>query len=232
MTVDLSESIVVNFKTYEKATGVKALDLALTCEEVAEETEANIVVAVQPTDIMRVVENVDIPVFAQHVDDVGYGSNTGWILAESLAEAGAVGSLINHSEHKLSIPEIESRIKKIKQVGLTSIVCSGLETEEESIEETKKICVFKPDYVAVEPPDLIGGDVSVTSRPELITSVVEAVQQVNPHVGVLTGAGVKSKEHVAKALELGTKGVLLASGVVKSHDPKAALTDLVEGLGV
>jgi len=44
---------------------------------------------------------------------------------------------------------------------------------------------------------------------------------------VLCGAGVKTGKDVKRALELGAVGVLLASGVVKSKDPKKALQDLV-----
>ena len=230
MTVDLSKSIVVNFKTYEEATGDRALALARACGKVAAKTGANIVVAVQAVDIARISKAVSIPVFAQHIDPAKYGSCTGWILPEALIQAGAVGTLINHSERKLTIDEIKARVEKAKQVGLTTIVCSGMKTNDETIAETKKIAALGPDYIAAEPPELIGGDVSVTTRPELITAVVAAVAEVNGAVGVLTGAGVKTGEHVRDAIRLGTKGVLLASGVTKAADPKKALLDLAAGL--
>jgi len=226
----LTKSIVVNFKTYQEATGAKALELAKVCDEVAQKMKANIVVAVQATDIRAVSEAVSIPVFSQHIDAAKYGSFTGWILPEALVEAGAAGTLINHSERKLSIEEIKARVDRAKQVGLTTIVCSGMKTSEETIAETKAIAALGPDYIAAEPPELIGGDVSVTTRPQLITAVVDAVRSVNPGVGVLTGAGVKTGEHVHDAIRLGTSGVLLASGVTKAKDPRAALMDLAKGL--
>jgi triosephosphate isomerase len=231
MKADLSKSIVVNFKTYEQAVGANAIKLALVCDGLAKEYGANIAVAVQAADIKGVSDAVSIPVFAQHIDDVGFGSNTGWVLAESVLEAGAVGTLISHSEHKQSIEEIGKRVSKASERGLTSIVCSGMKSTEETITETKEIAKLSPDYVAAEPPELIGGDVSVTTRPELVTGVVEAVKSVNPEVGVLTGAGVKTESDVADALRLGTQGVLLASGVTKAADPKKALIDLIKGLG-
>lgn len=230
MSVDLNKSIVVNFKTYEQAVGSKAVELAKICDGVASETGANVVVAVQAADIKAVSDAVSIPVFAQHIDAVGFGSNTGWVLAESVVAAGASGTLISHSEHKLGIEDIKSRVEKAKSIGLTSIVCSGKDTNEDTIEETKAIASLGPDFVAAEPPDLIGGDVSVTSRPELVTGVVEAVNEVNSGVGVLTGAGVKTEDDVKDALKLGTLGVLLASGVTKADDPLKALTDLAKGL--
>jgi len=230
MNVDLGKSIVVNFKTYEEATGERALKLAMACDEVAKKMEANVVVAVQATDIRRIADAVSIPVFAQHIDPVKYGSSTGWILPEAVAQAGATGTLINHSERKLGLDDIKARIERARDVGLTTIVCSGMRTNDETIAECKKIAAFNPDYIAAEPPELIGGDVSVTTRPELITAVVDAVKSVNPNVGVLTGAGVKTGEHVKDAIKLGTQGVLLASGVTKAKDPNAALLDLAKGL--
>lgn len=230
MKVNLDKSIVVNFKTYEQATGANALSLARQCQNVADEMKVNIVVAVQATDIMLIADEVDIPVFAQHIDAVKYGSATGWILAEAVVEAGAVGTLINHSERKLELEGIDARIKKASEVGLTTIVCSGFPTSEETIAETIAICRLCPDYVAAEPPELIGGDVSVTTRPELVTGVVSAAKDANPNVGVLTGAGVKTGQDVSDALRLGTAGVLLASGVTKAKNPREALEDLARGL--
>ncbi len=228
--MDLKDSIVVNFKTYEQATGKRAIYLALACDKVARELSANIVVAVQATDIKTIVDKVEIPVFAQHIDPVNYGSATGWVLPEAVVEAGAVGTLISHSERKLSIEEIKIRLVRAKEVGLAQIVCSGKKTGEETIIETKAICALKPDYIAAEPPELIGGDVSVTTRPELVEGVVSAVCEIDANVGVLTGAGVKTGQDVADAIRLGTLGVLLASGVTKAADPEAVLRDLAKGL--
>jgi triosephosphate isomerase (TIM) len=219
MKVDLRKCIVVNFKTYQEATGDNAAKLAKACDEVASSQKANIVAAVQATDIRAIAAQNRIPVFAQHIDPVKYGSATGWILPEAVLQAGARGTLINHSERKLTIEEINARILRAKEVGLTTIVCSGMKTGEETIKETRMIAALGPDYIAAEPPELIGGDVSVTTRPELITAVVDAVKAVNPSVGVLTGAGVKTGDHVRDAIKLGTQGVLLASGVTKAKDP-------------
>ncbi|MFH1055416.1 MAG: triose-phosphate isomerase [Candidatus Altiarchaeota archaeon] len=230
MKTELRKSIVVNFKTYEEATGSRALNLAKVCDEVAKDMKANIAVAVQATDIRQISSGVKIPVFAQHIDPVKYGSATGWILPEAVLAAGVSGTLINHSERKLNIEEIKARIERARQVGLTTIVCSGMKTNQDTITETKAIAALGPDYIAAEPPDLIGGDVSVTTRPELITAVVDAVKSVNPTIGILTGAGVKTGQHVADAIRLGTQGVLLASGVTKAADPKKALIDLAKGL--
>jgi triosephosphate isomerase len=83
--------------------------------------------------------------------------------------------------------------------------------------------------VAVEPPELIGGDISVTkANPRIVEDTVDAVKEANRSVSVLCGAGIKTGADVKAALDLGADGVLLASGVVRAKDPRAALLDLVK----
>jgi triosephosphate isomerase len=85
--------------------------------------------------------------------------------------------------------------------------------------------------IAVEPPELIGGDISVsTANPEIISDTVELVKKINPNILVLCGAGVKNQTDVSKAISLGSEGILLASGVVKSKEPRKILLDLIQGL--
>lgn len=217
--------IVLNFKTYTEGTGNNAVTIALACRDVAEDSGANIVAAPQIPDIYRVASNVDIPVFSQHIDGVGAGSFTGHITARAIKEAGAVGSLINHSERRLRLAEIDSSLTAAASTGLTSIVCTN------NIATTSAASALGPDYVAVEPPELIGSGIPVSKAdPEVVSGSVDAVKQVNPRVQVLCGAGISKGEDLKAALDLGSVGVLLASGVVKAADPKAALYDLVSGI--
>lgn len=212
--------ILTNFKTYESAIGVNAVKLAKAHQKVAEETGKSFAVAVQAADIYRVAQEVDIPVFAQHLDPVPFGSKTGWVLPEAIQEAGAVGVILNHSEHRFESRELlGNAINRAKQVGLVVCVCA--ETAEEGAEIMK---AFSPDFIAVEPPELIGGDISVsTAKPELISDSVALIGEGK----VLVGAGVKNGEDVKIASDLGSVGVLLASGVTKATDPETVLRHLV-----
>jgi len=217
--------IVVNVKTYAEATGKKALEIAEIMSKVAKETDANLAIAVQHPDIKIVADNVDIPVLAQHIDPIEPGSHTGWILAEAVKEAGAIGTLLNHSEHRLKLADIDTCIKLAKENELTTIVCSN------NLDTSKAIAALKPDFVAIEPPELIGGDISVTTaNPEIVADTVREVRAINREIKILCGAGVKKGEDVSKAIELGTDGVLLASGVVKAQNKEEVLKDLVSGL--
>ncbi|UCG70218.1 MAG: triose-phosphate isomerase [Thermoplasmata archaeon] len=217
--------IIVNYKTYEKGYGARALELTRILQKVADDTNAHVAVAVCPTDIKTISSECSLPVFAQHIDPIGFGSNTGYLLPEAVMEAGAVGTLINHSEHRLRLADIDECVRRAKEVDIVTCVCSN------NLSTSKAASLLSPDFVAVEPPGLIGGDISVSkAQPELVKGTVDAIKAVSPEVKVLCGAGVKTGEDVKKALELGSEGVLLASGIVKAKDVEASMRNLIFGL--
>jgi len=215
--------IVLNFKTYAESMGDKAIMMAKYCEEVSQESEIEIIVCPQTPDIYRVTGSVKIPVFAQHIDGAGAGGFTGHINADCVHLAGAVGTLINHSERRILLSEIDSAVQSARKAGLRTIVCTN------NIAVTSAAAALSPDFVAIEPPELIGSGIPVSkANPDIVSGSVNAVKKINPKVRVLCGAGISTGNDVAAAIELGTEGVLLASGVIKAKDPKAALFDLVK----
>lgn len=217
--------IVVNLKTYPEASGRNSLSIAKIAEGIAGETGRKIIIAPPQPDLALVASSVSIPVFSQHVDNVKPGNTTGFVPPEGAKSAGARGTLINHSEHRLLHADIEELVERCKALGMVTIVCTN------NVRVSKAAAMFHPDYVAVEPPELIGGNVSVTdANPEIVSGTAHAIKSVAKDVGILTGAGVKNGRDVAKAIELGTDGVLLASGVAKAKDPKAVLLDLASGI--
>lgn len=218
-------TIIINFKTYESATGHNAEKLAVECEKASIETGKNVVVVVQDSDLYRVSNKVSIPVLAEHVDNAGLGGFTGKDTFLAIKENGAIGVLINHSEDRTDFETIRLLVDKCKSEKVISIVCA------KDSDESEKIANFNPDFIAVEPPELIGGDISIsTAKPEVISNTVEKVRSVNPNIGVLCGAGVKTGEDVSKAIELGSKGILLASGITKAENPKEKLIELLKEL--
>jgi len=215
--------ILVNFKTYLEATGKRALELAKIADKVSRETGVCIGVAPQFTDIPIIFKEVEIPVFAQHIDPIKPGSHTGQILAEAVKEAGAIGTLINHSERQLVLSDIATVIKRAKEARLTTCVCAN------NPEVSAAVAALNPDMLAVEPPELIGTGIPVSkAKPEVVTGTIKLVRKINPNVTILCGAGITSGEDVAAALKLGTKGVLLASGVVKAKDPYKILVEMAK----
>jgi len=216
--------ILINFKCYEEATGEKAFKLAKLCEFVSFEYGLNISVAPQFADIKTIAE-VEIPVFSQHIDPIESGAHTGHITALSVKEAGAVGTLINHSERKLDLGKIRRCVELAKNYNLISVCCSG------NVEESKAIAQFAPDFIAYEPPELIGTGIPVSqTKPEVIKRIVDEVKRINPNIKIMCGAGISKGEDVKRALELGTVGVIPASGVVKAANPEDVLVDFAEAI--
>ncbi len=214
--------IIVNYKTYGPSIGEKAVDLTDTIEKNRTENWA---VCPQTADIRMINQDFDLPVLSQHVDAVEPGSNTGHSLLETIVDAGIEGTLINHSERRLKLSQIEYIVKRCREKSVETIVCAN------NPEVAASAAALDPEFVAYEPPELIGGDVSVsTAKPEVVEKAVKRVKEVNPEVKVLCGAGVKDGEDVEAALDLGTEGVLLASGLVKADDKEAVIEDLESGV--
>ncbi len=210
--------IIVNFKTYLESTGKRAVELAKQAERASKETGATIVVAPQLVDLAKIAESVELPVFAQHIDPIKPGSSTGHVLAEAVKEAGAVGTLINHSERQLRLIDIDATITLAKEKGLVSCVCAN------NPSVSAAVAALHPDITSMEPPELIGSGISVSkAKPEVVTDTVKLVHKVDPKMTILCGAGISTADDVAIALKLGTRGVLVASGIVKAKDPYSVM---------
>ncbi|KYC45765.1 MAG: Triosephosphate isomerase [Candidatus Methanofastidiosum methylothiophilum] len=216
--------ILVNYKIYNEISGSRGLELAKICQEVSKKTGVNIAIAPQMIDLFYIAEKISIPVFSQHVDNIKPGSGTGKTTLEGIRATKAVGTLINHSENRLKIADIENIVTKCKELGLISVVCTN------NLAVSKAVAMFNPDFIAVEPPELIGGDISVTDAdPDIVKNTVKVIRDISPKTKVLCGAGVKNGKDIKKAIELGAEGVLLASGVTKAKNPREVLEDLAKG---
>ncbi|MEE9540942.1 MAG: triose-phosphate isomerase [Candidatus Thorarchaeota archaeon] len=217
--------VVVNFKTYPQATGEKAVALAKTCEKVSNESGVSVVVAPQIPDIHRIGLAVDIPVFSQHLDPGDPGRYTGHVIGETLVEAGCSGTLINHSEKRMQLADIEDAVRKAETLGLYTIICTNNPLV------SVAAAALNPSAIAIEPPELIGTGISVTqAQPEVISGSVDQIRVVNKDVTILCGAGISTGADVVASIRLGTQGVLLASAVAKSDTPGDVLRGLVEPL--
>ena len=209
--------ILVNLKAYP----VDPVAIGDAAAEVAAETDAEVAIAPQAADIPA-VEATGVQTWAQHVSPVEPGSRTGSTLAERLADNGAVGTLINHSEKRLKLADVDGAIRAAERADLRTIVCAN------NPDQIAAATALGPDAVAVEPPELIGTGTPVSQAdPAIVRDAVDAAAEIDPDVDVLCGAGIGTQDDVAAAEELGADGVLLASGVAKADDPAAALRDLV-----
>jgi triosephosphate isomerase len=213
--------IIINLKAYAEGTGKNALKLAEIAKKVSDETGKYIAIAPQPTDIKPISQKIEIPIFSQHMDPIDPGAHTGRILPESIKEAGAIGTLLNHSERQIKISNIERTILRAKSLELLTVVCTS------TANISMSVATMNPDMVAIEPPELIGKGRAVSKvNPGIISDTVSSVRNVNPNVTILCGAGITNGDDVKAAIKLGAEGVLLASGVVKAKEQESVLFDL------
>ena len=225
--------LIINFKNYAEVQGERCLVLARQVEEVARELclEDSIAIA-PPTPALALISScVDkITVIAQHVDDANEGSTTGYVTAEMLRSFNIRGSIVNHSEHRLDPNTIKGILDRLKRLNMLSIVCAN------TPDEVKRLALLNPDYIAIEPPELIGtGNAVSKSKPEVIVKAVEALNSSNNSNSsssskIICGAGIVDASDVKAALRLGSKGILVASGVIKAKDWKAKVHELAEAL--
>jgi triosephosphate isomerase len=215
--------VVVNCKTYASASGLAVGDLVDALSNVNSDG-VRLVLAVSAFDLSALAgAHPNLEFWAQHLDPVGQGSFTGWLEPETAMERGARGTLINHAEHKVETDHVKRLLHQLDG-RIEACACAADEAE------AKALAACAPAMIAVEPPELIGGDVSVTSAdPGIVRDTVRLVKDINPDIMVLCGAGVKTGDDVSAALRLGAEGVLLASGVTKAADPAAVLQDLLDG---
>ncbi len=217
--------ILINYKTYLEATGKKSVELSRIIENIGHDIGVNVAVAPQFCDIAHVAAQVDIPIFAQHVDPVLPGASTGHVLVDSVKAAGASGTLLNHSEKLLRLADLERAVSLVRELGLTSVVCAG------NADSASAVSMLRPDMVAIEPPELIGSGRAVSKeQPDVVTQSVKEIRRVNSDVKILCGAGVSTGDDVYASLRLGAQGVLVASAVVKSNHPDTVITDFCNAI--
>jgi len=205
--------IVINFKTYKLGKG------AVKLAKVVEKYLPKAVVAVSPFDIKDVVENSRLKVYVEHMDYFEKGRATGFIIPEDVKDAGAKGSLLNHSEHRITEHTIERTMKRAKKVGLKIILCV------DSIKQAKRLKGLKPYAMAFEDAELVGSGKSIIKyRQKEVKKFVKVLE--GSRIVPLCGAGIHSKEDVVAAKELGCKGVLIASAIAHSKKPRKFLRDL------
>ncbi|MFB5647587.1 MAG: triose-phosphate isomerase [Candidatus Nitrosomaritimum yanchengensis] len=215
---------IINCKNYEEIAGDKIVKFVKTAEKIAKKYKIKIAIA-PPQHLIGTVSKSTIPILAQHVDNSKVGSTTGFIIPELLKKSKVSGSLINHSEHRISSTEIEKLVSKLKELKMISVLCV------KDVSEARKYAKLNPDYIAIEPPELIGSGKAVSKeRPELITKAADAVKSAKNNTKLLCGAGIVSGEDVGKAIELGSKGILVASGIIKAKDWSKVMSEFARSM--
>ena len=215
---------VINCKNYEEISGDRIIKFVKIAEKVSKKYKIKIAIA-PPQHLIALVANSSIPILAQHVDDSKVGSTTGFVIPELLKKSKVKGSLINHSEHRISSKEIVKLVSKLKKLKMISVLCV------KNVAEARKYAKLNPNYIAIEPPELIGSGKAVSKeKPGLIIKAAEAVMSAKNNTKLLCGAGIVSGEDVTKAVELGSKGILVASGIIKANNWNKIISEFAKAL--
>ena len=215
---------IINCKNYEEIAGEKIIKLAKIAEKISKKYKIKIAIA-PPHHLIPLITKFGIIVLAQHLDDKKVGSTTGFMIPEIIKKSKIDGSIINHSEHRITEKEIKNLVKRLKKLKLKTVICV------KNVNEAKKYAKLNPTFIAIEPPELIGtGRAISTEKPQLITNSINAVQSAKNSTKLLCGAGIVSAEDVNRAVELGSKGILVASGVIKAKNWETILSDFSRGL--
>ncbi|MFL6491713.1 MAG: triose-phosphate isomerase [Nitrososphaera sp.] len=218
----MKQPLIINFKNYEEVSSDRAIKLAEAAREVAERLRIEIVVAPPQPMLALIANKIQIPVIGQHVDNEKMGPSTGFIVPEIVKSCGAIGSLINHSEHRIERSSIASLVERMRKLGMASIVCA------QEASEVVEISTLQPDFIAIEPPELIGSGRAVSKEnPAIITKSIEAA---GTRSRVICGAGITDKDDVTKAMKLGSQGILVASGIVKDASWGKKIAELASGM--
>ena len=223
--VKSSFKIFINFKTYPQGMGMEAVKLAKICQELGKEKKIIIIPVVQTADIYQIRKEARISPWVQHIDWQEPGQHTGWINLEAVVKAGARGTLLNHSEHRIPPGTVKQVIKRVekKKLSFSVMVCCR------TLGQLERLVKLKPDFLAYEPPELIGGKVSVSKeRPKAVEKAVGICRKYE--VPLIIGAGIHNGEDVLSAKKMGAMGVLISSAVVLAKDQEKKLRELVRGI--
>jgi triosephosphate isomerase len=218
-------TLILNLKNYPEVLGDGALRIAGAAARAASQTGAEIIVAPPGPMLALVAAKGRVPVFSQTVGSEAGDRTTGAFIAEAVRAAGAKGAILNHSESPRRLGELRKLVPRMKRLSLQACLCAG------TAAQAVRVARLAPEYVAVEPPELIGSGVSVSkARPELVRRTVARVKDSGFRGRVLCGAGIVTGEDVRRAVELGAEGVLVSSSVVKARDWESKMTELAYSL--
>jgi triosephosphate isomerase (TIM) len=204
--------------------GAAAVELAVEADRLAADLGISVVYNPQAVDIPAVAAATSrILVFAQHMDPVAPGRGVGAVLAEALRDAGADGTLLNHSEKALSLGVLAKSIERAQSVGLFTLVFA------DSPAEAAALAHLGPDIILAEPPELIATGVSAGNvMASFVSETVAAVKAIDPAILVMSGAGVNGPDDVEAMIRLGLDGTGSSSGILKAPDPVAAMRAMLE----
>lgn len=202
--------------------GEELLELVKVADELAGKYPDMSVFVTAPFADLKAISGAtnNIIVTAQHMDGIVPGRGMGHVLPESIYNAGARATFLNHAEQPLKLHEIVASVKRAKELGIITVLCA------DSIDEAKALAMLKPDIILCEPTELIG--TGQTSDESYIEETNNAIHAVDESILIMQAAGISTADDVYRTIELGADGTGCTSGITKAEDPKQMLIDMVE----
>lgn len=203
--------------------GDRMLEIAKAADIASKKYDVRIILTPQYSDIYRVAQETEnILVFAQHMDPDVPGRGLGKVLPEAVKAAGAVGVMLNHAECPLSFSTLNQTIRRADEVGLATIVCT------DTPEEAQAVALLEPNIIVAEPTALIG--TGETADDDYVKRAVQMVQDINPAISVLIGAGISNGNDVYKTIKAGAPATGTTSGIMKAADPIAMIDEMISAV--
>ena len=204
--------------------GDRLLLLAKQLDQLAHKYDMDIILDPQTTDLRLIAGNTSekIHVYAQHMDAIKPGRGMGTILPEAVKATGAKGVMLNHAEHKLTLPEIEAAIKRADEAGLATMVCADTEAE------IRAVAKLEPNIVVAEPSELIGTGIAVGH--EYVEACINLVAEINPEILVFPSAGIACGRDCYNIIRDGAVASGSSSGICRAADPAAMAEEMISAV--
>lgn len=200
--------------------GERLVEIAKGFDRLSEKYGIDVILDIPDTEIRSVASAVKrVHVYSQHMDSLTVGRGMGRTLPEALKDAGAVGCMLNHAEHKLTLDELAAAIKRADEVGLATIVCA------DSIDEVKAVAKLAPNILVAEPTELIG-----TGRPadrEYVDEVIKVIKEINPDILPFPSAGISCGNDCYNIIKAGSSASGCSSAIAKAADPLALAEEMM-----
>ena len=200
--------------------GETLLKIAKGLDKLSKKYGVDVILDVPDTEIRYIAENTKrIHVYSQHMDSIPVGKGMGRTLGEAVKDAGAVGVMLNHAEHKLTIEEIAEAIKRADELGLATMVCA------DSIDEVKAIAKLGPNILVAEPTELIG-----TGKPadkEYVDEVIRVIREINPDIKPFPSAGISKGEDCYNIIKAGASASGCSSAIAKAENPLSLAEEMI-----
>lgn len=205
--------------------GPPMVEFALAADRASRDTGVQVIITPQAVDLAPVARIVEtVLVFAQHMDALVPGRGIGSTLPEAVRAAGAVGTLLNHVERRLSRDELKRTMRRADELGLATLVCA------DDAEDAASIAALGPTAIIVEAPQLIAGGRRAEAERAAIAAANEAIWTVDPGIRVLHAAGIAGPQDVYDVIAAGAQGTGSTSAIFTAPDPAAMLRDMLDAV--